>query len=351
MANQTEKASEGHLFSQLNWLEKRATQSEPIEVYEYDIYSDARFTGQIENPSWPYSFLNTVPRNSSSIIINTPMVIRAEIYAEYEEPELSETDESRYHGGYFYDEIIALATACLGVRLAFGGISRRFEGHHDRYGLIGEWDRKPKPPFEFHENGPMLPDAIGTRKLGALNRMESIVCIEPSRYSLLVRACSLYRNALWIAESDPNIAWLLLVSALETAANDIWPGKTASKKKFVDVVLRFMPEPPKSRPKAEHLQFEWTEASFEKMLRTIYDYRSRSLHEGKPFPAPMSMPPFRIDRDGPGLEVASLGSASATRGGSWVAKDAPINLNTFHYIARKCLLKWWKSMSSRGEAI
>ena len=349
MAKQAAKANKGHLFSQLNWLEKRATQSEPIEVYEYDIYSDARFKGQIENPSWPYAFLNTVPRNSSTII-NTPMIIRAEIYAEYKLPELSETDESRYHGGYFYDEIIALATTCLGARLAYGGISRRFEGHDDRYGLIGEWDRKPKPPFEFHEDGPILPDATGTRELGVLNRMESIVRIEPSRYSFLVRACSLYRNALWVAESDPNIAWLLLVSALETAARDMWPGKTGSAKKFIDVVLRFMPEPPKSRPNSEALQFEWTKVNFEKMLSTVYDYRSRSLHEGTPFPAPMSMPPFRIDSDGPGLEVASLGFASATRGGSWVAKDAPINLNTFHYIARKCLLKWWGFMSSQGGA-
>ena len=28
-------------------------------------------------------------------------------------------------------------------------------------------------------------------------------------------------------------------------------------------------------------------------------------------------------------------------GGVWVPKDLPINLNTFHYVARNSLLKWW----------
>ena len=267
------------------------------------------------------------------------MVLRAEIHAEYELPELSETNERMYHGGWFYDEIIALASLCLGVRLASGGISRSFERHHDRYGQPGESDRRPKPPFEFHSNSPVIPDVRGTRELGRLTRLESILCIEPSRYTSLVRACNLYRNALWISESDPNITWLLLISALETAANDAASG-TGSKKKFVDIVMRFRPDPPKSRPKGEHLQFEWTEPNFEQMLSTVYKYRSRSLHEGTPFPAPMFMPPFQVD-SGPGSEVSFGGFGSATMGGAWAAKDAPINLNTFHYIARECLLKWW----------
>jgi hypothetical protein len=30
----------------------------------------------------------------------------------------------------------------------------------------------------------------------------------------------MYQEALWAAESEPSMAWLLLVSALETAANE-----------------------------------------------------------------------------------------------------------------------------------
>ena len=37
----------------------------------------------------------------------------------------------------------------------------------------------------------------------------------------LVRSARLYQDALWLAESEPNLSWLLLVSAIETAAN-LW---------------------------------------------------------------------------------------------------------------------------------
>jgi len=33
----------------------------------------------------------------------------------------------------------------------------------------------------------------------------------------LTRAARLYQDALWMIESEPSLAWLLLVSAIETA--------------------------------------------------------------------------------------------------------------------------------------
>ena len=193
-----------------------------------------------------------------------------------------------YHGGQFEDEIVALASLCLGARLASGGISRMFGHTDDPYGQPGEWDRRPNPPFEFHGHSPVLPDVRGERSLDSLTRLDSILRVEPSRYTSLVRACNSYRSALWISESDPNLAWLLLISALETAANDTYHrratlsssydtfrlqypdlnerlkkvgGVTHAKevaeaiggtlnatKKFIDFVMRFKPGPPELRP-------------------------------------------------------------------------------------------------------
>jgi hypothetical protein len=67
-----------------------------------------------------------------------------------------------------------------------------------------------------------------------------------------------------------------------------------STRKFVDFVLRFLPEPPASRP-PEWAQFRWESDKLKKSLRAIYGYRSKALHDGKPFPAPMCRPPTRVD--------------------------------------------------------
>jgi hypothetical protein len=71
----------------------------------------------------------------------------------------------------------------------------------------------------------------------------------------------------------------------------------------------------------------------------VYRYRSKALHEGRPFPAPMCMPP---DRVGQVLSEKPHGDVSMA-GGTWKAEDVPILLNTFEYIARNVLLKWWDS--------
>ena len=374
------------LFSQFNWFQKRDQQTPsvpPKEMYEYDLYSDARFTGQVQQPDWPYSFLNTVPADRQSATINTALVLRVEIHATIDPlPDMSKKDESKYHGGWFDDEIVALASLCLGVRLASGGISRRFDLLRDPYGQPVEWDRKPKPAFGFQRHGPVLPDVRGERALDGLTRLESILRIEPRRYVSLVRACSLYRDALWISESSPHLAWLLLVSALETAANDthLTPSKLTSvydlfklrypelgttlervggpthaeevataigdtlqsTKKFVEFVLYFMPEPPEDRP-PEHVRVKWTVANFKRMLSTVYEYRSRALHAGTPFPDPMLRSPYMVLGGVILPELPHGGGAVASSGGTWTAKDLPVSLDTFHYITRNALLKWWDS--------
>ena len=380
------------LFSQFNWFQKhhqKAQNVAPKEVYEYDLYSDTRFTGQFQRSDWRYSFLNTVPIERRSASINTALVLRAELHAVFDQPsDMSRTDESKYHGGWFDDEIVALASLCLGVRLASGGISRRFDLAQDPYGQPVEWDRKPKPAFGIYRYGPVLSDLRAERALDGLARLESILSIEPRRYISLVRACSLYRDALWISESSPHLAWMLLISALETGADDSnrmsstfssvydilklnYPDLTAtlervggvghaqevasaigdtlrSTKKFIDFVLRFMPEPPATRP-PERMRFIWTPTNLKKMLSTVYGYRSQALHAGTPFPEPMLMSPYFAFGEGIVPELPLTGGGAASSGATWTAKDLPINLHTFHYITRNALLKWWDSQLAIGK--
>jgi hypothetical protein len=206
--------------------------------------------------------------------------------------------------------------------------------------------------------------------------------ISPLDAIALIRAVRLYQDALWIAESEPSLSWVMLVSSIEAAANrwrtaDVSPleklkdskpelvaflddtgveglsSKVAecvadslgSTKKFVDFVMRFLPLPQSVRP-AEWGQHSWEPQQMNKTMRLIYGYRSDALHGGRPFPAPMCEPPYRHGDWGAPAEKP-LGLATSTMGGTWLAKDTPMLLHTFEYIVRHALLKWWQSMVAK----
>ena len=103
--------------------------------------------------------------------------------------------------------------------------------------------------------------------------------------------------------------------------------------------MRFRPDEPSQRPDQEQLQVEWTNTGLKKVLNKVYKYRSRYLHAGKPFPAPMLQPPDPIGVYPYPPEVPS-GLASASHSGIWMQKDTPINLHCFplHYSRRTAQL-------------
>ncbi len=366
------------LLSQRNWLNWRNV-SDPhaAPIVEYQLYSDAHITGEFREGLGPYSFLNTVPFPDGPGIVNAPIILRAAIHLpDYHHPDMSKTDESLYHGGLWEDELAALASVALGIRIHAGGISREFEPGKDPYGQPREFQYKPKPVVRVRPHQLILPEVVGTHSMDELKILESIPHIDPDRYVNLIRACRSYQNALWIAESEPNLPWLMFISALETAANDFYeidasPDERlrASKpelatyleeygdaehvrkvaefiaptlgatKKFIDFTMRFRPDEPSHRPD-EWLQVKWSKTGLKKVLNKVYSYRSRSLHGGIPFPDPMLQFPYPIDKESPPPEVP-LGSASYR--GTWLEKDIPINLHCFHYITHGALLNWWKN--------
>lgn len=239
----------------------------------------------------------------------------------------------------------------------------------------------------LHRERALLPDVAGrgdlrelSPRLGTLPRLDPEDCIE------LVRAARLYQEALWVAESEPNMAWLMLVSALETAANrwktswgtplenlraampelvsriervedDKLTNFVAKKlghlvkstEKFVAFVQEHLPAPPSLRPELPANQVEWTSANMAAVLRIVYDYRSKALHGGTPFPAPMCLPAGMGTADGPLVEVGTDSLAVTTEGGYWEAKDLPISLPTFHYLVRGTLLRWWDSLAAKWQ--
>lgn len=376
--------SQTALFSQLNWL--NAIENEPSHgVYEYQFYSDAHITGEFTSGLGPYSFLNTVPIPDAPGTVSAPIVLRLVDHLRNYRPDMSKTDEKFYHGGTMVDEIAALTSLSVGVRIMAAGESRRFEHGEDPLGRPQAWDHKPPPFLRIRRGRYVLPSVSGTHSLDYLEILKSIPKIAPERYVNLIRSCSAYQNALWAAESEPHLAWLMFVSALETAANDVYLSDTSpaqrlkdanpelvntldqsggselvekvaeliahtlgATKKFLDFTLKFIPEEPTDRPDLDWLRLKWSKTKLKKTLNKVYEYRSRSLHGGLPFPAPMYEPPFYFNAKSKPSEVPLTGLASHSHGGTWLPEDMPINLHCFHYITRGTLLNWWLSLPDNG---
>lgn len=97
----------------------------------------------------------------------------------------------------------------------------------DSLGRPVAWDRRPIPTLNVDKNRLVLPDVVNTHSLDELNRFEWLLKLSASQSVALVRAARLYQDALWIVESEPGLAWLMFVSALEIAANQ-WQAATGT---------------------------------------------------------------------------------------------------------------------------
>jgi hypothetical protein len=100
--------------------------------------------------------------------------------------------------------------------------------------------------------------------------------------------------------------------------------------------------PPPRRP-VQWAQQSWEPRDMKKSLGLIYGHRSNALHGGIPFPAPMCLAPMTIGSNPMPVEVP-IGLSSSTKGATWAAKDTPMLLHTFEYIARGALLNWFRSL-------
>lgn len=296
-----------------NWL--AALNDKPAMVtYEYPLLSDARVTGEITEGLGPYQFLNPVPIIYRPGLVRAAVILRAELHVEYPTPDIRMTDSERYHGGSLTDEIAALSSLALGIRLKAGGMTRIFERYGDPLGKPTAYDRRPDPVVIFRSYNIILPSVVAPHSLENLEPLNLLPKLTPSDAIALVRAARLYQDALWIAESEPSLSWVMFVSSIEAAANH-WrstndsplerlrnskPGlvelldatgvdnlssqvaeyiveSLGSTKKFVDFVMTFLPPPPSARPDAWG-QHSWDTQEMKRTMRLIYGYRSDALH-------------------------------------------------------------------------
>lgn len=365
-------------FAYENWM--HFVENGPTAyTVEVPLYTDARITGQETGEGLnlgPYALLNTVPYEDAFGWLRPNVILRANIkHEDAPAPHSMETDETRYHGGGLFDELGALLSLCLGVRFWPGGVTRDFGSDADPKGRPRAEPNHVKPTLIVRKLRPIVP-RLRTAPLRHAQPLERLPHSQPQDAIALVRASRLYQQALWLADAQPHLTWLLLVSAVETVAVHYFEGgldAVSLLKKYKAEVAEsisascsngvlqlvaehlaptmkatakydrflkdFLPEPPTPRP-PEVVQCSWEPASIRKALLTIYEYRSRALHAGTPFPEPMCSLPLRF-KDWEAVSEKPGGTATSFLGGTWTHEDVPMHLHVFEHIARGAILNWW----------
>ena len=334
--------------------------------------------GEFVEESAPYSFLNAVPGLGRDFVETLALRVRTHLPASV--PNMSATDTSRYHGGWLADELAALCGLLMGIRLRPGGVSRDFYRGDPLGRPRADVDRPPSPlPGRY--KSPIIPRAFEHQDIGAalLPLFNSYPLLSPPEAISLIRGARLHQDGLWLAEGQPALAWLLFVSALEVVSvhhqastfsreqilKD-WKPKLHSDldkagglpliskvakhlerqldagKRLLAFIETFRPPSP-PRPSGDHYAISWEWANLEAALKRIYDYRSRALHDGTPFPDPMCGPAMQGGR-----YVEKPDSiATATRDAAWLSEDLPMLLHVFEHITRSTIVSWWRSLAER----
>jgi hypothetical protein len=350
---------------------------------EIELFTDATITGDSPEGCGPYLLLNTIADSGKGG--RPAIVLRLESnespstgFPDFDR--FGETDTERYHGGAISDEVAALLSLELHMRVEVGRTIRHFWPGGDPRGRPSEFTGGVQPILLSGIHGPIIPQLAGQRCLNNLRLFQKLPLLEPRAASVLIRAARQYQNALWVSDGEPHLSWLMLVSAIETASQH-WHHAEVSlvevlrsvkpdlcealeqaggealvervaaefgeglrpTKKFIDFIIAFRPPEPPVRP-PEFARCPWSKSQLSERLSVIYGHRSRALHDGKPFLQPMCDRPHGYgDGSGPPPEIP-FGEAHQTLGGIWVKKDLPMLLHTFDYIVRGALLRWWESL-------
>jgi hypothetical protein len=288
--------------------------------FEFALFGDSYFTGW-DAVLGPYHVLNYGAFTDHRPGYFRPCVLVrcSAISAEYR-PSFERTDTSRFHGGMLTDEIAALISLILGVRLQAGKVDREFYNFASPGMAIGR-ELKPWPESRQIGPNPQVVSALRSNQLSqdAFVLLDQFDRIGAREANALVKAARLYQRALWIVEWDVSQAWLLFVSAIEALGRysrgdetsplrllteshpDLARRITAkigeqlfqavapelepllgSVRKFRGFVQENFPSPPAARP--QHAPtIIWNFETLGPMLTTIYKHRSQALHDGTPF--------------------------------------------------------------------
>ncbi|MEU9031902.1 hypothetical protein AB0D46_31175 [Streptomyces sp. NPDC048383] len=343
---------------------------------EFLLYSDAHVTGDSEVTCYPYAVTNCLGFPETGRLAPVLALHLDDHFPDFDVQPMNKTDTTGWLNLTLDDEIACLISLVAGIRLRTGGRVRTFRA---------EGEHRGAPEFYAHRVPDWTPGARtiypvpkGFDLAGLKGWLDRYLALGREDAVALVRAARHFRDALWVADTDPELAWLLLVSAIEVVAGRQTLKDTPAAEllrqempelaaklvgaggedhleavapylvnivkataRFKACVERYRPGPPSIRPEP-YAQVEWDWPKLKKAIDRLYGYRSERLHAGVPFPHPLCQEPMR---SGSALDERPSGTAAAVGNAAWVAKDLPMHLHTFGHIVQGCLLNWWQASS------
>ncbi|MEU1288306.1 hypothetical protein [Kitasatospora sp. NPDC005856] len=350
------------------------------------LFSDAEVIGAIDGaPIGPYTITELAVPVGHEPGQPRPVLELASWFRD-PEGEPSASGSAGWTGLLIHQEIAALLSLVLGIRLRGDDplIRRRLpDGRINTYEVAGRVvPSAPTPSWA----SPIIPGLSGRRADFASVRghLESLPRLSPQYTVQLVRAARQYADALWIAEGEPELAWLMLVSAVEVAATSHqvatedytlllkkkfpraaeallaaggeellaeaatteFTGLINSTSRFLNFARTFRPGPPSLRTTDTAAQLSWSSGKMRDAFNKVYDHRSSRLHAGVAFPWPLLIPPPAAG-DGLPAEVFAggpYGSGDTT----WPAAELPMTLALFAHLVRGMLLRWWTVMADEA---
>ncbi len=215
-----------------------------------------------------------------------------------------------YHGGGIADELEALASLFLRRRFQLGPIVR-IDDNPRLLSMNQGWIDKPL--------------VVGQTNLAELPRWLGVVeGLDSNYHQRFILAVRLYHQALLLIEEQPDMAYLNLISAIEVLCQETDIGKITLSdldqklaelvgsveneglrnkieqtilkrehfigRRFVAFILEHIEESfwTKERPKHGQIKPE----ILPNLLKRIYGKRSKTLHNGEPFPPSIFRPPI-----------------------------------------------------------
>jgi hypothetical protein len=349
---------------------------------EFALYTDAKLEGT-DLRLGPYEFLINERIQQATLGRAHRMVILRRwdhLFDAPIAPREPRDDDDDYFGGDVGDEMAALVGLALGRRFRSGGLVR--QGLPIETLPIGMPDenRHRRPGLELPHRRPMIATVADPSSLKAAEELLTIYpTLEAGDAVALVRSARQYCDGLWLADSDPRLAWIKFVGALEAASNrrddtrhpdpvaqlkqhrrDIYrilePGpaeilEAVAEKvsglfwqevKVWSFIKAFDPGPPVRRPDPVW-QVDWD--SLEEAARVIYDHRSRDLHEGIAWPWPLCEPP-EMPPNGEIPSECFPAIAVSGKGGQWTRDRLPMYLHVFEHLVGGALRNWWLSLKT-----
>jgi hypothetical protein len=361
------------------WRNWRAQELPWVQRVEHGLYSDSTFVGELRGLG-PYGILNGGGRGHEVTpgVAQQALVLRHDWHLRLSATLTATTSTEGYHHGSVDEEVAALLSLALDVRCRSGGPLRFWWDADDKYGRPDITFHRP-PLLTRPRSAAMLPRQTrdGVELEPAREFLNLYSTVAPREALLILRAARQWQQAIWNADSDPGLAWLQLVGALEVAAQaasqDATPLETVrdvkpewadllrdydhpraedmireaaqllgARRKVRLLLERYPPAPPPIRP--EYGRVDWS--NLEKAVMAIYTYRSKALHEGHPMPAPLLEAPIA-----PGSPWAERPTGTTGVGeSSWAEKDLPMYMHTFAYVVGETLRAWWRSFAAASPA-